>query len=61
MKLLKASVLILSLMLVACEGAVSPTEPELIESQEVRALPDDIGPGAEKPIGQEPRDEDDPE
>ncbi|MGB5163535.1 MAG: hypothetical protein WBO69_19180 [Thermoanaerobaculia bacterium] len=44
MKLLKASVLILSLMLVACEGAVSPTEPQLIESQEVRALPDAAGP-----------------
>ena len=38
MRFLKASVLIVSLMLVACEGAVSPTEPEFIESSEVEAL-----------------------
>ena len=47
MKPLKASVLILALLLVACEGAVSPTEPQLIQSEETRALPDDSGPGDE--------------
>ena len=31
MKLLQSSVLALALLLVACEGAVSPTEPQLVE------------------------------
>ena len=47
MKLLKVSVLVLALLLVACEGAVSPTEPQLIQSEETRGLPDQ--PGFEDP------------
>lgn len=47
MKLLKACVLVLALLLVACEGAVSPTEPQLIQSEETRALPDGAGPESE--------------
>ena len=44
MKVLQASVVVLALILAACDGVVSPTEPQQIESQEVRALPDAAGP-----------------
>lgn len=61
MKLLQSSVLVLALLLVACEGAVSPTEPQLVEQEEAAFLPGDPGSGAEQPQGKVPQDEDDPE
>lgn len=58
MKLLQSSVLLLALLLVACEEAVSPTEPQLIESTEVDAIPEADGPEIlqpkERPQGDEP-------
>ena len=59
MKVLQASVFALALILAACDGVVSPTEPLQIESQEVRALPEGPGSGAEQPQGKVPKDEDD--
>ena len=61
MKVLQASVVALALILAACDGVVSPTEPPQIENQESRALPDSPGSGADQPQGKVPQDEDDPE
>ena len=61
MKILQASVVVLALIFAACDGVVSPTEPQQIDSQEYRALPDGPGSGAEQPQGKVPQDEDDPE
>ena len=44
MRFLKAIVLVLSLILAACEGALSPTEPQQIEV----TSHDETGPGPER-------------
>ena len=59
MRFLKASVLMLSLILVACEGAVSPTEPELIQSEQARAPEEDASD--ETRHDEDQHDEDEPE